>query len=290
MKSFRKFARYALWIIVLLYAGTQIYMLLAVQGRFAKQLPSSDAGGEAITAGPQGSRIAGRVYLSGQASVAAPLVVVLHGDAPFRLPGYQYVFAQSVANAVPGTRVVGLLRPGYGDPYGAKSDGPRGFASGENYTQPIADDLAAAILQLKQQWNAPSVILVGHSGGAILTANIAATHPGLVQHAVLVSCPCELKPFRAHMWHLQHSVLWLLPTQSLSPLKTLDQMSKDVSITALSGSVDPIALPQYTRDYVARANARGNPVEIVMLPGLGHEILNEPATIQQVATTVRSAL
>ncbi len=289
MSSFWKFARYAVRIVILVYVGTQVYMLIAVQGRFAKHLPVSVAGGEAVTTGTEGHRIAGRVYVSGPPSASAPLVVILHGDSPFHLPSYQYLLAQSVANAVPGTRVAGLLRPGYGDPYGAKSDGPRGFASGENYTQLITDDLAAAIQQLKERWNASSVILVGHSGGATLTADIAATHPGLVQHAVLVSCPCDVAAFRSHMWRLQHSVLWLLPAHSLSPLKTLDRMSGDLSITAVTGSVDPIALPEYTYDYVAKAKARGNPAETVVLPGLGHEILNEPATVEQVVKAVRSA-
>src|ERR1700761_7677158 len=108
------------------------WQLLAVRGTFADQKPPADARGEAVLVGAPGHRLAGRAFGAG-AAPASPLVVVLHGDAPFANPGYQYKFAADVAQAAPGSAVVALLRPGYADPYGAKSDGDRGFASGENY-------------------------------------------------------------------------------------------------------------------------------------------------------------
>ena len=120
---------------IALLAGFIGYQLIAVRGTFQKPLAASCATGTAITVGEPGHKLTGRMYLSGVAGQGqSPLVVVVfHGDAPFRNPGYQYEFAGRLANAVPGTLVVALMRPGYTDPFGAKSDGDRGFAVGDNY-------------------------------------------------------------------------------------------------------------------------------------------------------------
>lgn len=271
-------------VVVLLFG----YELIAVRGTLVRVRPATDVGGTAFLLGASGHRIAGRVYLSGTASPDSAMVVVLHGDAPFVRPGYQYLFASTLAHAVPGTRVVALLRPGYTDPYGAKSDGDRGFAVGENYTRTVVDDLATVIELAKAQWGASSIILVGHSGGAALAANIAALHSGLVQHVFLVGCPCDVPAFRRHMARLQWSPLWLLPTSSLSPMETLKQMQPSTSITAISGSNDEITLPEYAESYIAKAKQAGITASMIVLAGRGHEILNDPAVIRQVATTVRS--
>ncbi|MGH9782083.1 MAG: alpha/beta hydrolase, partial [Candidatus Acidiferrales bacterium] len=207
------------------------YELIGVRGTFAPSRPASGAGGTAVLVGAAGHRTVGRVYLSGTPPSAAPLVVVLHGDAPFEKPGYQYFFALRLADAAPGTRVVALLRPGYADPYGDKSDGDRGFALGENYTREDIDELVSAIQLLKSRWQNPSVVVVGHSGGAVLAADIAALNPGLVKHVFLVGCPCDVPAFRRHMARLQWSPLWLVPVHSLSPMQTLDQMKKNTAIT-----------------------------------------------------------
>ena len=171
----------ALLLAALAYFAITGYELVAVRGTCAPSLPASSAGGTTVLVGAPGHRIAGRVYVSGTPSPSAPLVFVLHGDAPFVKPGYQYGFASQIADAVPGARVVALLRPGYADPYGDKSDGDRGFSLGENYTRGVIDQLASAIHLLRSQWGASRIILVGHSGGAALAADIAALDPGLVK-------------------------------------------------------------------------------------------------------------
>lgn len=286
-----RFAKYAWRTVVFVgiaFAGFVMYQLIAVRGTFAPVRPASEAGGAAVIVGRNGDRVAGRVYIVGTPSSSSPLVVVLHGDAPYVNPGYQYSFASHLADAVPGTRIAALLRPGYADPYGDKSDGDRGFAIGENYTRQSIDRLASAIHVLKSQWHAPDVILVGHSGGAALAADIAALNPGLVKHAFLVSCPCDVPDFRRHMARLQWSPLWLVPVESISPMQSLDQMTKSTTITAISGSDDPIALPQYAQSYVSKAKAIGIPAEIVIVPNKGHEILNNPEVIERVAASIRN--
>jgi pimeloyl-ACP methyl ester carboxylesterase len=228
------------------------------------------------------------MFLVGAVNPASPLVVLLHGDAPFVNPGYQYGVAEDVAKAAPGTRVVALLRPGYADPFGARSDGDRGEASGDNYTPEDMDQVASAVWQLKKQYGATAVVLAGHSGGAATTANVTALYPGLVQQAVLVGCPCDLTSFREHMWESQHGPLWLLPVKSLSPIETLSRMKPGVTITALSGANDPIAPPQDVVAYVAKAASEGVSATMVMLPGKGHEIFDEPQVVSAIAQAAKA--
>lgn len=288
MKNSRRFWKPLLFTVVVLAVAFVAFRLLEVRGTFDKPRPVSEAGGNAVLAGLSGHHIAGRVYLTGAPNRSAPLVVVLHGDAPTRNPSYQYVFASELAKAAPGTYVVALLRPGYADPYGAKSDGDRGFASGENYTPDVVMYMAAAIQSLKTQWETPSVFLVGHSGGATIAADITALHPGLVQHAFLVSCPCDVPAFRHHMAKLQRDPVWLLPVHSLSPQQTLDRMPPgNATITAISGSDDSLALPAYSKAYVAKAAAKGIAASMITIPEKGHEILLEPSVIQGIADAVK---
>ena len=287
MKRFWRGLRWVLLALAVLLVGTWIVAAIAVRGTFAGFRSAADAGGEAVQAGATGHRIVGRVYLKGDADPAAPLVVVLHGDAPFRHPGYQYGFADDIATATPGTRVVGLLRPGYADPYGARSDGDRGFASGENYTEDVVHDVAAAIRALQNRWHAPSVVLVGHSGGSAIAANIAALEPRLVRHVFIVSCPCDVPAFRRHMAAMQWSPMWLMPAQSLSPIETLDRMDSATVVTVFSGAEDPVTLPRYAQAYVDKARARGIRAELVTMPGKGHEILDDPAVEKSVEAAAR---
>jgi predicted esterase len=285
----RRWKQFVFVVLFALFAAIA-YTLVASRGTFAAHRPASEASGKAITVGTPGHRMAGRVYLNGIPSPRGPMLIVLHGDAPFVNPRYQYAFASDVAEAAPGIRVVAVLRPGYADPYGAKSDGDRGFALGENYTPQVVNDVAAAIQSLKSQWNASSVILVGHSGGAAIVANVAALNPGLVKHVFLVGCPCDVSAFRQHMARLQWSPFWLLPVHSLSPSQTLPQLTNTTQVTAISGANDPITLPPYAHAYIAKAKAQGISASLIMIPNQGHEILNEPDVIREVARAARGDL
>ena len=270
-------------IIALAATGLQ---LLAVRGTFADRRSPSEARGAAIMVGSPGHRLAGRAF-TGAGRAANPLVVVLHGDAPFANPSYQYKFAADVSQAAPGAAVVALLRPGYADPYGAKSDGNRGIAAGENYTSQVTQDVAAAIEELKTRFGSATVILVGHSGGAAIAANVAALNGRLIQHAFLVGCPCNVPAFRRHMARLQWSPIWLLPASSQSPDETLARMDPGITITAISGSKDAVALPEFAQAYVDAALARGITASLVLAPDQGHEILNSAAVMERVGAAAR---
>jgi predicted esterase len=288
----KRASKIVLWLVAgvfALVAGFFGYQLMAVRGTFQKTLDASKAPGEPEwVASSEHTSMGGRSFVSGEPNAKSPLVIVLHGDAPFRNPGYQYEFAARLANAVPGTRVEALLRPGYSDPYGTKSGGSRGFASGDNYDENTMRQVTRAVDALASWYKAPSVILVGHSGGAVTAANVAALHSDSnIVAAFLIGCPCDVPAFRRHMWELQHAPLWLWPVEAMSPVESVSMVPTTTQIRAISGAEDPIAQPDEARAYVQKAKARGMDATLTLLSGEGHEILLEQSVIDAVAASVR---
>jgi pimeloyl-ACP methyl ester carboxylesterase len=274
--------RRAAGIAVLTIITVFVCQLVAVRGIFAPSRSVLSVGGTAVLVGVQGHRMAGRAYLGSSPVPVSRLVVVIHGDAPFVRPGYHYHFASALADRLPGTRVVAILRPGYADPYGGRSDGDRGFAVGDNYTRAFVDQLAAAISLLRSRSPELGTMLVGHSGGAALSADVALLYPGLVTRAFLVGCPCDVPAFRRHMARAQWNPLWLVHVNSISPLQTLEGTQSRTSVIAISGSTDPIKLPEYAERYVSRARQLGMLADMIVLPDRGHEILNDPAVLERI--------
>lgn len=250
----------------------------AVRGNFAATRSETEAGGRAISQGAAEHKIAGRLYIDGAQSADAPLIVVLHGDAPFRKPSYHYAFASALSERLPGVPVAALLRPGFADPFGGHSDGRRGSASGDDYTKEVTLDVSSAITSLRKELAASSVVLVGHSGGAAISANVAAASPGLIDSLILVSCPCDVPAFRKRMARLQLSPFWLWPSDSESPLDTVNALTT-TRIFAITGEQDPITLVDYARAYTDAAVRRGLSATLTILPDRGHEILNDEALL-----------
>ena len=141
---------------------------------------------------------------------------------------------------------------------------------------------------MRRKFGATSVILVGHSGGAAIAADVAARSGDLIQQIFLVGCPCNVPAFRRHMARLQWSPVWLLPVNSLSPDQELAQMNRAIKITAISGSEDPLALPEYAQAYIDKASAQGIAAFMVIAPGQGHEILNSAPVLERVTASLRN--
>jgi pimeloyl-ACP methyl ester carboxylesterase len=231
---------------------------------------------------PEG-RLKTSVYSTTSLSARPVLVIVLHGDLFNPTPSYQYAFAQALtqgfdAPAVP-DRVrarlgehpdvhdvvaAGLLRPGYTDNAGDQSDGDRGDARGDNFTADVTDAVAAAIRTLKERYKARRVVMVGHSGGATITAIVLGRHPGLADAALLVACGCGA-------------------TRSLQPLDFVSKVRRDIVVRLLVGDQDEVTPPELSQRYAGALQKRGVDAQVVILPGLGHNVMFTRPVFTEVA-------
>ena len=68
--------------------------------------------------------------------------------------------------------------------------------SGDNYTKEVLESIHGLTTELKKKYNPSKVILVGHSGGAAISANLLAQYSDTYSDALLISCPCDLHQWR----------------------------------------------------------------------------------------------
>ena len=206
------------------------------------------------------------------------LVFVLHGDAPFVKPSYHYLFAEEAAK-LPGVRAIGILRPGYEDKDGDVSPGIRGLTTGDNYTPDRVDAIARAIAAIETRYPGAKHIIVGHSGGAAIAADLAALRPDLVDGVLLVSCPCDLPKWRAFMKRKIPEAPFEQPVTSYDSIALVPKLDRKLALAMMVGSADDTAPPDLTQAYAAAARKRGIEVDVRVLPGKPHDILNEPEVI-----------
>lgn len=234
--------------------------------------------------GLAGSRIRTRIFSRGTAArSASTLVVILHGDAPFNAPTYQYGFARNVVNRFHAVTVAALLRPGYADDSGDRSDGIRGTATADNYTPEVLQSLSASIAQLKSEINPAAVIIVGHSGGAVLAADLLELHPDIASATLLVSCPCDVAEWREHMKRVSPTPLWDLPVRSVSPMDHIASIDPRTRISMIAGEDDPIAPETLTLHFAQAVRRHGGMVRIITVPSAGHELLLKEIVLTELA-------
>jgi predicted esterase len=198
---------------------------------------------------------------------------VLHGDSPFGNPDYQDKFAAKVAAKYKDVVVAAILRPGYTDPQGNVSEGVRGQTTGDNYNAQNTDAIAAAIGDLKQRFRSRRVIVVGHSGGAAITANVLSRRPSLVDAALLVSCPCDVDRWREHMFQKTQFAGFQGEIETLSPITQMGGVSANVTIRMVVGGKDDVTPPALSEAYKTAALRAGKRVTLTELDGEPHDIL-----------------
>jgi pimeloyl-ACP methyl ester carboxylesterase len=230
-----------------------------------------------------GGRLKAQVYRSARPNRRPRMVVVLHGDSPFAPPSYQYTFARRVAATLDDVIAVALLRPGYTDDRGDRSDGDRGQASGDNYTPAVVDAVATSIRMMAARVHASRVFLVGHSGGAAIAADLLGRAPDVASGALLVSCPCDVNSWRAHMYAMQGGAIWREPVTSLSPVDLAAAVSPHARVRLVVGSADRIAPPSLSEKYARALRRRGIAVTLTVVPNLGHDVLLEPMVLKELA-------
>jgi pimeloyl-ACP methyl ester carboxylesterase len=192
-----------------------------------------------------------RVFRNEHVGDRPALLVALHGDtAPWNRSGAQYVFAEAIASQADNVVAVGMVRPGYVDPDGLTSDGEQGEGVGDNYDAPRVDQIASAIRALANAHDAAGVVLVGESGGAAVAANLIARHPGLVDRAVLIVCPCDVRSWRENMVAVTGKThVFGNDIEVLSPIDAVDQIA-DTNPVYRAQPLDKPERAQRTRSHL----------------------------------------
>jgi pimeloyl-ACP methyl ester carboxylesterase len=278
-------------------AGALFALLWWTLGSCMRQAPpKSDAsygrGGQSLWIGVPAGRLKAEAFSSPHVGAHPVLLVVLHGDLPDPTPSYQYAFAQLVTQGVNGPALpetvrrrladwkplqdivaVGLLRPGYADNAGDRSDGDMGNAALDNFTPEVVDAIAVAVDDLRKRFGARRVVLVGHSGGAAIVADILGRHTGTADAALLVGCGCDPDAERAEMSKVRGNPIWKGPTRSLQPMALVPNVRADVVVLLIVGEKDDTAPPVYSLRYAQALKNHGIDAQVTVVPTMGHNIL-----------------
>lgn len=215
--------------------------------------------------------LAGAVFGTGKSA----LVVVLHGDlSDGSAADYHRRFAESLARSNPGITAVALIRPGYSDSEGRTSPGSHNGRR-DHYTARNNDLVAQTITGLKRQVRPQRTITIGHSGGAAQLGAVIGRNPGLIDSAILVSCPCNVTEWRS----MNRRPLW---TDSESPHSYIPRVAKKTRIIAITGRNDRNTHMSLAETYVASARARGIDAHFVPVGG-GHNFRDLQRAVAQVA-------
>ena len=89
------------------------------------------------------------------------------------------------------------------------------------------------------------------------------------------------------MMKYQWNPIWLLPVSSVSPQAEVNAVATGTRVRMVVGADDPLTPDPLTLAYAAALKAHGVPVTVTILPKLGHEILLEPATLDQLKELMR---
>ena len=170
----------------------------------------------------------------------AQLLILLHGDVSRGGPSdYHYRIAQEIVTNHPAVIAIAVLRPGYFDSDGKRSDG-NDNGRRDHYTATNIDSMAAAIRALRDNYRPSRIILVGHSGGSAFSGVILGRHPATVDGAILTSCPCDVRRWRSagggRDWR-----------DSLSPSSFIDKVPQTARVIVLTGSKDSNTGPSLGR-------------------------------------------
>ena len=215
---------------------------------------------------------------------APHLLIWLHGDGSGGKPAsYHLPIAEKAVETFDTANIVsvGLIRPGYPDGSGDSSSvAPGHDGRNDHYTGENVSEVAGAIRNLKKRYATKHVTVIGHSGGAATTAIILGMEPGLIDSAVLVSCPCDLVAWRAGR------KAW---TRSENPMDWAEKVPSTTRIVALTGSRDGNTIPDLAKRYVDALLARGVPARFSEIPGTAHnEALGAKEVNEVIAKLIHS--
>lgn len=196
------------------------------------------------------------------------IVVMLHGDGGGVLSTRDIDGWTKIGKSLqaPQRKVMLMIRPGYHSPSGDSS----GWANphDDDYTAENIERVAGALEALRNKYGLKHLVLLGHSGGAATSALVMGKHPGIVDGALLLSCPCDVPPWRAHRNAQRgRSGGWV---HSLNPLEYAARIPANSSIMVATGSFDDNTLPKFGSRWAAAASAKGASVKFDDVLGRDH--------------------
>lgn len=121
------------------------------------------------------------------------------------------------------------------------------------------------------------MILVGHSGGGAISADLIGRHPDDVDAALLLACGCDPNEFMAR-WVREHPILPKnLPNPSLLPMDLASNVPPRMHVRLVIGDKDDVVRLPASQAYAHALAAHGVDVKLTIAPGFGHdEVLRAP--------------
>jgi predicted esterase len=169
---------------------------------------------------------------------------------------------------------------------GDRSSGDLGWAVADNHTPEVVDAVASAARVLAMDHDARAIVLVGHSGGAAIAADLLGRHPEVADAAVLVGCGCDPAAWRAARLADTGNPVFSGPTRSLQPVDLADDVSPGAVVRLVVGENDDVVPPAHSQAYARALRERGIDVSVEVIPGLGHDILFAPSVFGAVTDVV----
>jgi len=193
--------------------------------------------------------------------VARPILrIYIHGDVRRGGPVTRmYHYALLTPSAVVS---VALLRPGNWDHEGRQSTNKSYGSLGDETAEDI-DEIATAVRRLKERHKASRVVMIGHSGGANISAVMLGRHPGVADAALLAGPACD-KIAKAR--HRNRRVR----DEDLSPIDYVDKIPLNAKIIAITGSRDNTNPASICEPYFARLKERGVSARLEIVEGVKH--------------------
>ncbi|WP_448658847.1 alpha/beta hydrolase [Sphingomonas sp. CJ99] len=245
---------------------------LAAMTGCAANLPPMD--------GPQGLVLYEQVVGPRQSRSVETLFVVLNGDGAPQARGDEDGFIRRLAEQVPGSAVVHVLRPGYADISGHRSPGTLPAENGDQAATDAMMAVADTLRRIERRYPNADTVLIGSGGGAAIIANLAGTRPQLLDGMVLVSCPCTLPEWRRLRARQAPGKGWDQPVEALDPLLTAGGVPPDLLAAIITGSADKELPPRFSRSYAEALALRGINTDLRILPDKAAPLLNEPEVLE----------
>ncbi|MEJ6479511.1 MAG: pimeloyl-ACP methyl ester carboxylesterase [Paracoccaceae bacterium] len=191
------------------------------------------------------------------------VLVFLHGDVSRGGPAtYHEQVMSAMAPPNGGITAIALLRPGYNN--GWNTSPGNNFERWDQYTSDNNDLVAQALQFIRDANPDRPLVVTGHSGGAAQLAAVIGRYPGIVDTAILVSCPCHFTDWRRG-FNRQ-----LIRSADQSPEMHVDGIDPATRIVVITGALDDNTTPALAEDYASRTLARGIDTRLLIVPGADH--------------------